>query len=264
MLECADGSFYVGSTRCLDSRGSERMAGRGARYTRCRCPVQLIWAEEMGRVDVATTSRSRRRGGHGREACGADRGRHIDLPRLAKRGRRVNPVEIGAAIGERWGIADPRTCGELVSTRAPGQGRLDNLNSLLANDSIGIGRALLNSAIMATLQTGGTVFVTRMASSWPGSTSGAVWPASTGGARSSSPPASPRMPAFSSRGDSRTGASVSRSVVRGAGFSLIRSRWHQAIGAPVTQPAVRGVPRSHPRSTSGDSRVRGVTCAGAS
>ena len=29
---------------------------------------------------------------------------------------------------------------------------LDNLNSLLANDSIGIGRALLNSAIMATLR----------------------------------------------------------------------------------------------------------------
>ena len=40
---------------------------------------------------------------------------------------------------------------------------LDNLNSLLANDSIGIGRALLNSAIMATLQTGGTVFVSLMA-----------------------------------------------------------------------------------------------------
>ena len=37
----------------------------------------------------------------------------------------------------------------------PDQLNLTNLDSLLANDSIGIGRALLNSAIMATLQTGG-------------------------------------------------------------------------------------------------------------
>ncbi|HMQ67123.1 MAG TPA: carbohydrate ABC transporter permease, partial [Arachnia sp.] len=45
----------------------------------------------------------------------------------------------------------------------PDQLNLTNLESLLANDSIGIGRALLNSAIMALLQTGGTVFVSLMA-----------------------------------------------------------------------------------------------------
>ncbi|RRD50469.1 carbohydrate ABC transporter permease [Arachnia propionica] len=45
----------------------------------------------------------------------------------------------------------------------PDQLNLTNLDSLLANDSIGIGRAMLNSAIMATLQTCGTVVVSLMA-----------------------------------------------------------------------------------------------------
>ncbi len=45
----------------------------------------------------------------------------------------------------------------------PDQLNLTNLDSLLANDSIGIGRALLNSAIMAGLQTGGTVFISLLA-----------------------------------------------------------------------------------------------------
>lgn len=45
----------------------------------------------------------------------------------------------------------------------PDQLNLTNVTSLLANDSIGIGRALLNSAIMAVLQTGGTVFVAVLA-----------------------------------------------------------------------------------------------------
>ena len=45
----------------------------------------------------------------------------------------------------------------------PDQFNLTNLNSLLANDSIGIGRAMFNSATMALLQTAGTVFVSLLA-----------------------------------------------------------------------------------------------------
>ena len=45
----------------------------------------------------------------------------------------------------------------------PDQLNWTNLNSLLANDSVGVGRAMLNSAIMATLQTSGTVVVSLMA-----------------------------------------------------------------------------------------------------
>lgn len=39
----------------------------------------------------------------------------------------------------------------------------ENLSSLLSNDSVGIGRAMLNSAIMASMQTVGTVVVSLMA-----------------------------------------------------------------------------------------------------
>lgn len=45
----------------------------------------------------------------------------------------------------------------------PNQWSLANLDSLLSNDSIGIGRAMLNSAIMAGLQTVGTVVVSLLA-----------------------------------------------------------------------------------------------------
>lgn len=45
----------------------------------------------------------------------------------------------------------------------PDQLNLTNLHSLVANDSIGIGRAMLNSALMAGLQTVGTVVVSLLA-----------------------------------------------------------------------------------------------------
>lgn len=45
----------------------------------------------------------------------------------------------------------------------PDQVNLTNLQSLLANDSIGILRALLNSAVQALLQTGITVFISLLA-----------------------------------------------------------------------------------------------------
>lgn len=45
----------------------------------------------------------------------------------------------------------------------PDQLNWTNLESLLASDSVGIGRAMLNSAIMAILQTGGTVIISLLA-----------------------------------------------------------------------------------------------------
>jgi putative endonuclease len=42
LLECADGSYYVGCTSDVDRRLAEHEAGRGARYTRGRGPLALI------------------------------------------------------------------------------------------------------------------------------------------------------------------------------------------------------------------------------
>lgn len=45
ILECADGSLYTGWTKDLERRLQAHNAGRGAKYTRSRRPVALVYAE---------------------------------------------------------------------------------------------------------------------------------------------------------------------------------------------------------------------------
>lgn len=45
IVECADGSLYTGWTTDVHRRISEHNAGRGARYTRSRLPVRLVFVE---------------------------------------------------------------------------------------------------------------------------------------------------------------------------------------------------------------------------
>ncbi len=53
MLECSDGSLYVGSTRLLEARVHQHQIGMGADYTRERLPVTLVWSEEHEHVGAA-------------------------------------------------------------------------------------------------------------------------------------------------------------------------------------------------------------------
>ena len=55
ILECADGSYYCGSTWDLDRRVREHNEGVGCAYTRPvrRRPVTLVWHLEFERVDEA-------------------------------------------------------------------------------------------------------------------------------------------------------------------------------------------------------------------
>nr|WP_241747772.1 GIY-YIG nuclease family protein [Microbacterium aquimaris] len=53
ILECADRSFYVGSTRDLDFRAAQHNYGEGAEYTFRRRPVRLVYFEEYERIDEA-------------------------------------------------------------------------------------------------------------------------------------------------------------------------------------------------------------------
>ena len=45
ILKCGDGSLYTGWTNDLERRLQTHAAGRGARYTRSRLPVELVYAE---------------------------------------------------------------------------------------------------------------------------------------------------------------------------------------------------------------------------
>lgn len=45
LLECADGTLYCGITNDLDKRLAAHNAGEGAKYTRGRAPVKLLYRE---------------------------------------------------------------------------------------------------------------------------------------------------------------------------------------------------------------------------
>ncbi|WP_050697388.1 GIY-YIG nuclease family protein [Anaeromassilibacillus senegalensis] len=45
ILQCADGSFYTGWTTNLQNRLRIHCIGKGAKYTRARLPVKLIYWE---------------------------------------------------------------------------------------------------------------------------------------------------------------------------------------------------------------------------
>ena len=44
LLTCRDGSFYCGWTNHLAERVKAHNEGRGAKYTRSRRPVRLVWS----------------------------------------------------------------------------------------------------------------------------------------------------------------------------------------------------------------------------
>ncbi|GBF31999.1 endonuclease containing a URI domain [Desulfocucumis palustris] len=46
LLQCSDGSYYTGWTTDLEARLKIHNAGKGAKYTRSRLPVRLIYWEE--------------------------------------------------------------------------------------------------------------------------------------------------------------------------------------------------------------------------
>jgi len=47
ILECSDSSLYTGYTNDLEKRLTVHNAGKGAKYTRCRLPVKLVYSEEF-------------------------------------------------------------------------------------------------------------------------------------------------------------------------------------------------------------------------
>jgi len=46
MVRCADRSLYTGISNDLISRIKKHNVGKGAKYTRSRLPVKLVWREQ--------------------------------------------------------------------------------------------------------------------------------------------------------------------------------------------------------------------------
>jgi putative endonuclease len=47
ILECSDGTYYTGWTNSLDQRIKAHNSARGAKYTRSRLPVRLVYQEQF-------------------------------------------------------------------------------------------------------------------------------------------------------------------------------------------------------------------------
>lgn len=53
MLRCKDGSLYTGWTNDLEHRLAMHSSGRGAKYTRGRAPLELVYSEELPDKEAA-------------------------------------------------------------------------------------------------------------------------------------------------------------------------------------------------------------------
>ena len=53
ILRCADGSYYVGSSRNVEARAAQHASGRGTSYTSGRLPVELVFVHECETVAEA-------------------------------------------------------------------------------------------------------------------------------------------------------------------------------------------------------------------
>ena len=84
ILECGDGTLYVGSARHLDSRLEQHYAGLGGNYTAKRQPVRLVFSEEFDRIDEAYEREKQIQGWGRAKRLALIQGRFDDLVRLSK------------------------------------------------------------------------------------------------------------------------------------------------------------------------------------
>ena len=88
ILECADGSYYVGSHRGDDvnERISEHQTGKHPNaYTFTRRPVRLVWSDWFSRFDDAAAFERRIKGWSRAKKQALIRGDYDKLRTLAKR-----------------------------------------------------------------------------------------------------------------------------------------------------------------------------------
>lgn len=53
MVRCADGTLYTGFARDPQARTQVHNAGKGAKYTRSRLPVSLVYTEQCESLSAA-------------------------------------------------------------------------------------------------------------------------------------------------------------------------------------------------------------------
>ena len=93
ILECSDGTYYVGSTKDLEYRVSEHQVGKGAKYTSRRLPVKLVYSEEYERVTDAYAREKQIQNWRRAKREALINGNEELLPKLAKKNfNKKNPL----------------------------------------------------------------------------------------------------------------------------------------------------------------------------
>ena len=85
ILQCADGTYYTGSTKDLERRLSEHENKKGANYTKLRLPVKLVYFEEYDRIDKAFYREKQVQGWSRKNKQALINGNPELLPQLAKK-----------------------------------------------------------------------------------------------------------------------------------------------------------------------------------
>jgi putative endonuclease len=97
ILRCADGHYYVGSTRgSLERRVAQHDAGIYGGYTFSRRPAALMFHQEFANITDAIAMERRLKGWSRAKKEALIRGDFADLPRLAKSGSK-GPIRHDAA-----------------------------------------------------------------------------------------------------------------------------------------------------------------------
>jgi putative endonuclease len=110
ILQCRDGTYYVGSTFDIERRVSEHNLGFGAAYTRPRRrrPVRVVWSAEFDRMDQAYWYEKQIQGWGREKRQALIEGRWDDLPTLA-RNRETSDESAVCVAGQ--GICECERCG---------------------------------------------------------------------------------------------------------------------------------------------------------
>lgn len=95
ILECCDGSYYTGSTKNLERRLAQHQAGEGAKHTKKRLPVKLVYFEEYNRIDEAFYREKQVQGWSRKKKEALINGKPELLPSLAMAYRDLRALEGG-------------------------------------------------------------------------------------------------------------------------------------------------------------------------
>lgn len=95
ILECADGSYYTGSTTNLELRLAQHQAGEGANHTKKRLPVKMVYYEEYARIDEAFYREKQVQGWSRKKKEALIQGKPELFPKLAMAYRDLKKLEGG-------------------------------------------------------------------------------------------------------------------------------------------------------------------------